>query len=183
MGKQVRFFTLPNDEAAFWDFMFSIPGSYLLRWRSSLPEVHSLDLNVLKTDPDPELRNLLIGNSAFPLSSNDFRKINSKSYSEEKMDFIETGGLSYSIDSSRTSVIEFSRSFLRDDGKLVRGRLWAEFYTFEENKLVYKGDNFSHYYDTLANWIRKNFKRIKGIDGYFGKDALTWYKAGGTLFP
>jgi hypothetical protein len=31
--------------------------------------------------------------------------------------------------------------------------------------------------------IWKKFKKIKGIDGYFGKEALNWVQAGGKPFP
>jgi hypothetical protein len=105
-----------------------------------------------------------------------------KVYSEEIMDYVDTGEQFYWIDMA-APLIEFTSSFIREGGILVQGRIWADMYRLEGNEFVYKGDDFKIFYETLAKWIRKNYKRVKGIDGYFGKEALAWYEVGGNILP
>ena len=102
-------------------------------------------------------------------------------YSEEKMDYVDTGEKFYWIDLN-APLVEFTSSFFRSDGKLVQGRIWVDFNKLEGKEIVYKGDDFKALFETIAKWIRKNFRRKKGIDGYFGREALMWYEGGGEIF-
>lgn len=96
------------------------------------------------------------------------------------MDYIDTGEIFYWID-TKAPLVEFTSSFLREDGSLTQGRLWVDLYKLEGQAFVYKGDDFKVFYETLVGWIRKNFKKLKGVDGYFGQEALTWYESSGRI--
>jgi len=182
MGRQVRFYTFPSDEILFINFVRSIPETFIIRRKTHQPKIEIVSHSSFTSLSDLDLRDLLIWSKTMPIPKRDIVNHRMKIYSEEKMDFVETGESMFSV-SSNAPVIEFSRSFLRDDNKLVQGRIWCEFYRLNDDRLEYKGDGFTNFYEQIANWIRKNFKKLKGIDGYFGKEALEWYKSGGDLFP
>jgi hypothetical protein len=184
MGKQVRFFTMPSDEIEFFDFVSSLPSVRFIKRKTSHPKVEIIDRLSIETLSDILLRDVYIWKEKIPIPKRDIQEINLTAYNEEKMEFIETGEIAYFV-STNAPVIEFSRSFIRKDNNLVQGRIWCEFYrlTDDRNHLKYKGDDFKALYETLAGWIRKNFKKLKGVDGYFGKEALAWYRKGGQLFP
>lgn len=182
MGKQVRFYTLSTDEIKLVDFVLSIPKAYLLRTKTRLQRIETVDRDSIINTPDPSLHHLFIGIKSLPIPWSDVTEIRAITYSEEKLDFVETGEIFYSV-STNAPVIEFSRSFVRKDNNLVQGRIWCEFYrlTDDRNHLEYKGDDFKALYETLSGWIRKNFKKLKGVDGYFGQEALAWYESGGRI--
>ena len=102
-------------------------------------------------------------------------------YEEDLGTYVETGKVVYSVDRSNAPVIEFSPSFIRRDGRLVKGRIWAEMYRLEGGTLVYKGADFEAWYDRIVRWLRRRFRRVEGVDGYFGQKALEWYREGGKL--
>ena len=180
MGKQVRFYALPKDEVLFWEFVRAIPGTYRLSSKSPNSSVSSFVIPWSEKLPKPEFRKYYFC-SVKPDSLNAYVKKGSyKVYSEEKMDYIDTGEQFYWLDIN-APVIEFISSFFRDDGRLARGRIWADFNKLEGNELVDKGQDLEALFETVAKWIRKNFKRIKGIDGYFGPEALVWYEGGGKI--
>ncbi|MEN4013086.1 MAG: hypothetical protein ROW48_13705 [Bellilinea sp.] len=182
MGRQVRFYTFPSDEISLIDFVFSIPATHFIMSKTSQPVIETVDRNTLLSGDDPNFRHLYIWSNKMLIPKNEIVELRMVTYNEELMDFVETGEIMFSV-STHAPVVEFSRSFLRDDNKLVQGRIWCEFYRLNDDRLEYKGDDFTNFYEQIANWIRKNFKKLKGIDGYFGKEALEWYKSGGELFP
>ena len=182
MGKQVRFYSLPLDEEKFWNFTSSIPGAIRLTDKSSMPTVSSFIVPWNKKTTEAIF-------STFHITIDDIDKLNPfirqgsyKVWSEELLNYADTGKQFYWIDID-APLIEYSSPFIRNDGYLVQGRIWADFYMLQGDQFVYKGDEFKELYETLAAWIRKNFKKIKGVDGYFGKEALVWYQNGGKLFP
>jgi len=182
MGKQVQFYTLPKDEIKLVDFVLSIPKVYLLRTKTRMRKIEAIDRDSIINLPDPSFHHLFIGVKSLPILRSDVAEIRTIAYSEEKLDFVATGEIFYSV-STNAPVIEFSRSYVRKDNNLVQGRIWCEFYrlTDDRNHLEYKGDDFKAFYETLAKWIRKNFKKLKGVDGYFGPEALAWYENGGKI--
>ncbi|SRR5579864_1153255 len=67
----------------------------------------------------------------------------------------------YRIDKLRSSVIEFNRSFVKDS-KIRPGRIWAQF-TFldsEKKTILPKEQAFEEWYETIATWLRKNYKHL-----------------------
>jgi hypothetical protein len=181
MGKQVRFYALPKDEMMFLEFVRSIPETYRVSSKSPNSSIVSFNLPWSTESPEPVFRQYYLGKGNIKTLKPFIRKGSKIVYSEEKMDYVETGEQFFWIDMN-APLIEFSSSFFRDDERLAQGRIWADFYRLEKNEFVHKGDTFETFYETLAIWIRKNFKRVKGIDGYFGKDALAWYEVGGNIF-
>lgn len=179
MGKQVRFFALPEDEKRFWNYVRSVPKTFRLHVRSTQSDIGSF---VVPWDDEPSqliFREYFIAKGDIGILVPFIKSKRSRVYSEEKMDYVE--GENYFRIDTDGPVIEFTSSFLMEDGKLTQGRIWTDFYRLEKNEFVHKGDAFETFYETLANWIRKNFKRVKGIDGYFGQDALEWHKKGGKI--
>jgi hypothetical protein len=63
----------------------------------------------------------------------------------------------------------------------VQRRLWAGINALDGLEFVHKGGVFEKRYDGLSCWIRRHFKRVKGVDGYLGNGALNWYQNGGRL--
>lgn len=181
MGRQIRFYALPKDEVKILDFVRSIPDTYLVSKNSPTSKISNFILPWPRESPEPVFRQFFIGKGRINDLRSYLRKGSTKVYNEEKMDFVETGEKFFYIE-SQAPLVEFMSSHFRDDERLTQGRLWVDLYRLEGQEFVYKGDEFKEFYETLAGWIRKNFKKIKGVDGYFGKEALAWYKEGGKLF-
>lgn len=181
MGRQVRFYMLPEDERMFLQFVCREPTVVLLECISSKPELQVIANPLDSLQPTTKMKKILLWNTIFPIEQNDIQILRMRKYDEEQGVYVETGEVRYSIDVLNAHVIEYIPSFIRDDGQLVQGRIWAEMYRLENDKLVYKGTNFESWYDQVARWLRRNFKRAKDIDGYFGPQALEWYRGGGLL--
>ncbi len=179
MGKQIRFYALLEDEKIFWDFVQSIPNTTRLHFRSSQPCIGSFvvpwDLEHLQL----VFREYFVANCDLGVIESFVKSKRFRIYCEETLNYVE--GENYFRIDTDGPVIEFTSSFIRDDDKLTQGRIWTDLYRLEDNLFIYKGDDFKNIYDTLVKWIRKNFKKIKGVDGYFGQEALTWYESGGKI--
>jgi hypothetical protein len=145
------------------------------------PELQILENPLILLPQRPEPREVLLWNTTFRLDEKDIRGGFIKKYNTGRATYVETGEMRYFITTSNAPVIEFSRSVVRSDGYIAHGRIWAEMYRLEGDALVYKGKDFEAWYDHIARWLRRNFKRIKGEDGYFGQSALKWYQEGGKL--
>ena len=181
IGKQVRFYMLPNDEQLFLQFLIEKLSCSFWGRSSATPKPHILGDKIGSATEHPELRSVLIWNAAFPLDKQDIRKALMKKYDAEKYAYIETGEVRYFIESSDAPVIEFSRSFIRDDGRLAKGRIWAGMYRLEGEALIRKEAAFVSWYDQVARWLRRHLKRFEGVDEYLGPAALEWHQAGGKL--
>ncbi|MFB0534604.1 MAG: hypothetical protein ACETWR_06450 [Anaerolineae bacterium] len=181
MGKQVRFYMLPEDERTFLRSVCRDQAVVLLADSSPEPKLQILENLLTSLQQRSELSTILLWNTALPIKETDIREVRLREYKEELGAYIETGKVIYSVDRLNAPVIEFSPSFIRRDGQLVRGRIWAEMYRQEGGTLVHKGADFESWYDRIARWLRRNFKRAEGIDGYFGPQALEWYQEGGKL--
>jgi hypothetical protein len=181
MGKQVRFYMLAADEQAFLQFVCQNQAVRLLSEDSPEPRVQILEDPFTLFQRRSQLEIILLWNTAYPLRDSDIKKSRLKAYSQELRGYVETGEVAYYVDSLHAPVIEFSPSFLRTDGLLVKGRIWAEMRVWEGEVLMYKGKEFEAWYDQLARWLRRHFSRIEGQDGYLGPQALEWYRQGGKL--
>lgn len=87
----------------------------------------------------------------------------------------------YTIDSLQSSVVEFTRSGVSDK-MISRGRIWADFTILDREKMVLlpKEVAFSKWYDSLATWIRKKYKRVDRLT-YAGPGAQKLVEEGFTL--
>lgn len=182
MGKQVRFYMMPEDELMFLSFVCQDQDVVLLADPWPTPALQITEDYLTLFQQRSELTTVLLWNKAFPIKKSDIQEHRLTEYKEEPGAFVETGKVAYSVNDSGAPVIEFSRSFVRPNGQLVKGRIWAEMYRLEgEGTLVHKGQDFESWYDQIAQWLRRNFRRIKGLDGYFGPQALAWHREGGKL--
>ena len=178
MGKQVRFYMLPQDEYCFLQFICSKPNVVAMRPVYDEPEVGILsDCYSVKSHPSERV--ILYWNTSFEMKPEFVKHLRRKKYSEEIADFLETGEEYYKVDTFNAPVIEHSRSFIRSDGRLSKGRIWAEMRQIENEKFVYKGKEFEEWYDQVAYWIRRNFTSVKDLDAYVGTEALYWLNKGG----
>ena len=181
MGKQVRFYMLPEDERGFLDFVCQDSDVIVIAPSSSAPKPRIMKDPIISLVQNPELRHVLFWNTAYSIDKSHIRQLAMQEYSVTQAAFVDTGAVQYFIETSDAPVIEFARSFIRKDGRLVKGRIWAEMYKLGESKLAYKGKGFEAWYDKIALWLRRNFKRINGVDGYIGHKALIWHQEGGQL--
>lgn len=175
MGKQVNFYMLEEDEKEFVEFVLG-DGKTVILGHGSLQEVPPILGRLPIEDPSPPLfRNYVyFWKPGYPL----FMR-----YIVMKAGPLQGQGV-YLVDDLTSSVIEFSRSFFSPirENSLTRGRIWAEMRYWEGNNLIYKGEEFERWYDSIARWLRKRYQKI-GSKPYFyiGPHAYRWYQAGGNL--
>ena len=88
----------------------------------------------------------------------------------------------YAADPFESEIIEFFRSFL-DEGRLVRGRIWAEmeYWRMEEPPvLCRKSASFRKWFERLARWIRRRSQRDE-LGDYVLPGAAEFARNGGQL--
>jgi hypothetical protein len=172
---------LPNDEYEFLQFACNSLSIVALTPTSHQPDLPIIQNPLVNLHSNTRLREVLLWNTTIPLQEEDYRKSFLHEYDAAKGAYEETRNAQYSIEIFSAPVIQLNRSFIRSDGLLAKGRIWAEMYRLVEDKYVHKGKEFEQWYNSIARWLRRNLKRVDEIDGYFGADALTWYKEGGQL--
>lgn len=164
VGKQVNFYMDGNDERSFIEFLRADPNTVIFRSSEKTSEIEDLvDL------PKPnELE-------WFALN------LWHKHLSTPVLDYIERQGY-YSPNKEVSEIIEFDRS-TKDQGRLVRGRLWAEMqYWSKEDppQVVRKSEAFVKWYNRLANWIKKQSERDQ--HGFYVMPGAAQFVAdGGSL--
>ena len=163
MGRQVSFYMDSDDEAEFVAFLRLDPEVMVISYASSSPEPTALDALPQQTVPGWWMLWLWDGaTSARPV----FR-------------FVPEVGR-YVIDGLRSELVEFSRSYLADDG-LVRGRIWAEmdYWDLDQNppQRVRKSERFAKWFDHLAGWIKR--KGRKSMAGEYVLPGADRFKASG----
>lgn len=173
MGKQVNFYMLEEDEDQFVEFLLSKPGTVILG-SASLQEMPSI-LDCLPVEDSPIIRrnDVYIWRTGYPLFTR---------YTVMEVGPLQGHGV-YFIDDSQSWVVEFTRCFLRpEENRLTRGRIWAEMYRIEHNRLLHKGEEFERWYDSIAAWITRRYRKT-GTKPYFyfGPQTYSWYQAGGKL--
>lgn len=178
MGKQIRFYILPEDEQHFLDFVFQKPTVRLLRISSNSPDF-VIDRGFL--DLLPNAPQIYIWDSTFGLAEKHIRKVFRNKYDENQGIYIATDEPYYVIDRFDAPIVEYSRSFFREDKKLMQGRIWAEMYRVENSKMIHKEQGFISWYEELAQWIRRNCKRDKELEAYVSKRAVEWHNSGGEF--
>jgi hypothetical protein len=170
MGKQVTFYMLPHDEQTFVDHVLSQSGVVMLgtAFLDKAPRI----IERLPEHNEPDLWRWMVffWDTGLPFMNR---------YNESQQG--PHSGMDY-LDRLRAHVIEFSRSGLREDGTLRRGRVWIETAYFEGEQLVYKDPRFVRWYDRIARWLRRRYRKLKPLI-YIGPQADEWYQAGGKLGP
>jgi hypothetical protein len=86
----------------------------------------------------------------------------------------------YRLDVVNSCVIEFDSTSQQEDTKVLReGRLWAEFRRLRpgDSDFVRKPPRFEQWYEQVAKWIRKTYKRVDW-NLFAGPGALGLHEAG-----
>jgi hypothetical protein len=96
-----------------------------------------------------------------------------------KVDFFPKPG-HYAVDEITSSVIQFSRSSIRD-GVVRRGRIWATFSYPNQarGKMLSKEPTFKQWYETIDRWIKKRYLRLDRLI-YAGPGAQKFVSDGGS---
>lgn len=175
MGKQVNYYMGEEDETEFARFVFGLADTVILGTPSeeaTPPVFHSLPPD---DAPIIYLDQVFLWRAGYPLFTD---------YMVMRGGPLKGQGV-YFIEESRSSVIEFSRSvLLPEENLLTRGRIWADMHRLEGDHFVYKGEEFEKWYDSIAAWIRRRYRKL-GTKPYFyiGPQAYEWHQAGGQLQP
>ena len=163
MGRQINFYMLPEDEEEFISYALQRKGVVMIA-----DPFESKSPNIISRLPEPFSKPFW--HSVYFWNKNINGKLETK--------YIEKQGY-FLIDSLMSSVIEFSRSFTRDN-ILVRGRIWAQLKYWKGHEIVSKGKDFENWFNAIARWIRKHYQKISESE-YIGPHALEWKKRGGML--
>jgi hypothetical protein len=163
VGKQVNFFMYGTDEDAFLAAARQRGELYILRYTS--PNETFEVLTDLPPSDEP-------GSFQVWLWDRSVCKPPVVSWVEQQR--------YYTIDRFASEVIEFNRSYERE-GRLVRGRIWAEFATWQTSSpqvVTEKSLAFRKWFDSLAGWIKRRYTRTP--DGwYMGPKAREFQQRGG----
>lgn len=165
MGKQVNFYMAPSDEEAFVAFVRSDRDVGIFKY--AVPGEDIPFLEQLPEKGEPFWFSLFLwdrDNSPPPILE----------YVKEQHYFVPN--------TFASEVIEFSRSHL-DEGRLVRGRIWAEMTGWKRDdsaSTFQKGESFQKWFDRLANWIkRRSQKNARGE--FVMPGATAFVEEGGNL--
>jgi hypothetical protein len=138
MGKQIEFYMDYKTQEKFFDFLMSEGMTVLLK----------NDVKEINIIPEPFSTDWWWSLSVYD-----------KKIGELKIRELDNGKLM--IDYIDSSAIEFSRTFINDDEKIIRnGRLWMEMrYYDKDGQLVSKSIEFDNMYKKMVKWIKKNCPR------------------------
>lgn len=163
MGKQVNFYMTDRDEADFVEFVRSDRDVGLF-------------MSVVPTNDVPLLAELPKQGVPFWFSLCLWDRDHSPA---PKIDYVPEQRY-YTVDEIRSEVIQFWRSHL-DEGRLVRGRIWAEMAVWQnDGTLLRKSESFRKWFDRLANWIKRHSVRDDRGD-YVLPGAAEYARQGGRL--
>jgi len=163
MGRQINFYMLPEYEKEFISYVLQRKNVAMIT-----VSFESKSPNIISSLPEPFSEPFW--RSIYFWDKNIDGKLETK--------YIEKHGY-FLIDSLMSSVIEFSRSFIRDNF-LVRGRIWAQLKYWKGNEIVSKGKDFENWFNAIARWIRKHYQKTSELE-YIAPHALEWKKRGGVL--
>ncbi len=178
MGKQVRFYMLPDDEKKFLDHILLRPTVKLLRTVSDTTDfvLNSTELTDLR-----QLPQVYIWDSVYYLDPTNVLGRHRRYFDENLVAFVETEEWYYKLEYSNLPLVVYTRSYIRDDGKLRCGRIWADMYRLETGQLVRREPEFITWYDEMANWLRGYLQRNKELDAYVSLEAMEWHRRGGEF--
>jgi hypothetical protein len=179
MGKQIRFYMHTQDEEEFVKFVLQKSTVKILRVISQDQNFMVEPKSFLNTS---DLHQVFFWDSSIGPFSTHISRHFRKRFDKAEGTYVETGDIFFTFDKTNSPVIEYTRSFIRTDGKLTQGRLWADTNRLIDNELVKKDQKFIRWYDEIANWIRRNSKKNNNInDAYILKRTWEWCLTGGKL--
>ena len=144
MGKQVNFYMTASDELKFVEFVRSDRNVTIFKAVQPIAEI--ADIHAMPPQGEPYWFSLYLwdrDHSPPPL-----------------MSYIQQQG-HYHVEEFESEVIQFTRCGI-DEGRLVRGRIWAEMNGWRRDDpatIVNKSDAFVAWYQRLANWIKRHSVR------------------------
>ena len=144
MGRQVNFYMTAEDERQFVTFIRSM-GNVAILGSVQLSKA-VLELQELPPVGEPFWFALCLWNKDCSPAP--------------KMEYVTEQNY-YCVEETESEVVEFSRSGVCD-GRLVRGRIWAEMTYWQLDDppvVVKKSAAFGKFYDRLANWLRRQSVR------------------------
>jgi len=177
MGRQVNFFMLPDDENRFVQSVAQMNFVKFIKQQSE-KYIEEIVLEGPSKDHEP----ILLWDSRQTITPEQVSYREDCFYAEDYTTLIHTGVFKYHIDIDQAPVIEFRRSFIRNDNVLVPGRIWAEMSRFVNGYAETKGDDFIALYDSLAKLIKKKSKHYQNTYEYFCSSANQWFVDGGSVF-
>ena len=169
MGSQVNFFMSYEDEQAFNQVVIKF-GGCLISKRSQTEVVHLVPFLA----PVPE--------RVFP---GELCIVHRDHIAGVRLYFVD-GVEQYFVDEDNSPVIQFHRSW-RKDNTLFRGRIWCQFESrlwdaaLANEVVTEKDKGFQSFYNSLARWIRRNYRRDPQFGFFIGDHAWKWYVAGGEI--
>lgn len=178
MGRQVRFYILPEEEDSFLNFVLQRPEIKILRYSSPLPD---FVIEREEMSSSPKYYNVYLWYSSYGLDPKYINRLNRTHYDENAGIFLKTKEIFYNFDYINTNVIAYSRPFFDEENKLSQSRIWAEMKWKENNRLVYKDELFIKWYEEIAKWLRKNLMYDKELSTFISQNVITWQKRGGIL--
>ena len=181
MGKQTRFYMLPEDEKFFFAYVVKDENTHVILEHPKERQVEIVDKSMLLNQGSVTRDWYLIWNSKIPIDPEDIGIAHPQKYDDEKMNFVPTGEIRYYIAKLDAPVIEYSPSILKPDGEISQGRIWADVNFVKDNAWVNKGEEFNSFYEKIAHWLRRNLSSIKDIDGYFGPEIIKYHKEGKVM--
>ena len=154
-----------NDEDEFRSFLKSTVGTAILPAASSRPGFLPLDA-LPEASQDESTRKFWLHNTTvnLPLVA----------------EFDEARG-QYVINGFQSPVVQFLRSYTVSM-MMLPGRLEADMAYFDDNKadLVSKPPEFKNWFDSIALWIRTNYKHLTLLT-YLGPGAEKFQSEGGLI--
>ncbi len=162
MGRQVNFYMTNEEEKRFIEFTNGTGDIVILADTSPTQELRDI-----KTLPEP-----------FSVPSWAFLLMYNRNVKPEPILEYVPQQKHYVVERFQSPVVEFSRSFVKND-VMRAGRIWAEFKFYDEHRnLVAKDPMFQKWFNQLANWIRKNYKLVDSLT-YAGPEAVIFRAKGG----
>ncbi len=165
MGKQVNFYMTAEDEQEFLSYVRSDRDVGIFKF--DVPSTEIPFLNELPPQGEPFW-------AALWLWDRDHSPRPVLTYVERQK--------YYAVEESQSEVIEFHRCGL-DEGRLVRGRIWAEmngWHGHDPATIIRKSDAFRKWYDRLAKWIKRRSTR-DSVGDYMLPGAAAFAQKGGRL--
>ncbi|MBM4128099.1 MAG: hypothetical protein FJ247_12245 [Nitrospira sp.] len=165
MGKQLNFYMTPEDEREFISFVESD------RTVGIFMDVQaSKEIAFLQRLPDRDT----VGWFLLCLWDKDHSPPPVLSYVTEQAHF--------TVQRIESEVIEFSRC-IPDEGRLVRGRIWAEMNGWRHDDpaiVIRKSESFRKWFSRIALWIKKHSTQNE-VGDYVLPGAAEFVKNGGKL--
>jgi hypothetical protein len=165
MGKQVNFYMTEEDEREFLEFVHSDRNVAVFMGVQQTAEIAVLD-ELPTSDTSGWFQLWLWDRDHSPTPV---------------LRYVQQQG-HYCVDRFESEVIEFDRSIL-DEGRLVRGRIWAEMNGWRHDdpaSVIKKSEAFSKWFDRLGNWIKRRSTR-DSVGDFLLPGATQFSKQGGQL--